>query len=504
MAEKTFNTRLKLKYDTYENWTRNNPVLLAGEVAVTTVSVQQKGTVNKVPSVLMKIGDGTTAYNSLEFTFAKAADVYDWAKAETKPSYSASEISGIGSYIESYVQNDMGISTDTNTQYTIAKVDDYTYKLKSKEKGATEFTTEVATINIPNKTSDIEALQGLVGSTSVASQISTASSTLSGRIDGLDTAVSGLNTLVGDTSVASQISTAISSKADLVDGKVPSTQLPSYVDDVIEGYLYNGNFYQDAAHTAAKKITGEGGKIYVDLSNNKTYRYSGSAFVVISETLAVGTTTGTAYDGKAGADLKSAYDTHAANTSNPHSVTKTQVGLSNVTNDKQVKGLSSGTTADHVVTWGADGYTVKDSGFTIAKSVPSDAKFTDNNTTYTFAEGSTNGAFSVTPSGGSATSVKVHGLGSAAYTASTAYDASGAAATAESNANTYTDGKFSTLVGDTSVSSQISTAFTNANLSQYAKDSSLATIAKTGNVNDLVQTSGDVLVFNCGTSSTNI
>lgn len=46
---------------------------------------------------------------------------------------------------------------------------------------------------------------------------------------------------------------------------------------------------------------------------------------------------------------------------------------------------------------------------------------TNTNTTYTFAEGSTNGAFSVTPSGGSATSVKIHGLGSAAYTASTAY-----------------------------------------------------------------------------------
>lgn len=51
-------------------------------------------------------------------------------------------------------------------------------------------------------------------------------------------------------------------------------------------------------------------------------------------------------------------------------------------------------------------------------------KTTDTNTTYTFAEGSTNGAFSVTPSGGSATSVKVHGLGSAAYTASTDYASS--------------------------------------------------------------------------------
>ena len=68
---------------------------------------------------------------------------------------------------------------------------------------------------------------------------------------------------------------------------------------------------------------------------------------------------------------------------------KGEVGLGNVTNDKQVKGLASGTTAEHVVTWGTDGYTVKDSGFTIEKSVPSNAKFTD--TTYAVANASTAG-----------------------------------------------------------------------------------------------------------------
>ena len=46
---------------------------------------------------------------------------------------------------------------------------------------------------------------------------------------------------------------------------------------------------------------------------------------------------------------------------------------------------------------------------------------TNTNTTYTFAEGTTNGAFTVTPSGGTATSVKIHGLGSAAYTDYSAY-----------------------------------------------------------------------------------
>ena len=64
-------------------------------------------------------------------------------------------------------------------------------------------------------------------------------------------------------------------------GKVPSSQLPSYVDDVVEGYYYNGNFYTDSAHT--QLITPETGKIYVDLDTNKTYRWSGTTYVEISQ-----------------------------------------------------------------------------------------------------------------------------------------------------------------------------------------------------------------------------
>ena len=83
------------------------------------------------------------------------------------------------------------------------------------------------------------------------------------------------------------------------DGKVPSSQLPSYVDDAIEGYFYNSKFYKESAHTT--QITGESGKIYVDLSTNKTYRWSGSAFVEISASLALGETSSTAYPGDKGA-----------------------------------------------------------------------------------------------------------------------------------------------------------------------------------------------------------
>lgn len=63
-------------------------------------------------------------------------------------------------------------------------------------------------------------------------------------------------------------------------GKVPASQLPSYVDDVEEGYCSGGIFYSDSSYST--QITGEKGKIYIDLSTEKCYRYSGSAYVEIS------------------------------------------------------------------------------------------------------------------------------------------------------------------------------------------------------------------------------
>ena len=82
-------------------------------------------------------------------------------------------------------------------------------------------------------------------------------------------------------------------------GRVPSSQLPSYVDDVIEGYYYNSKFYEEESHTT--EITGESGKIYTDLGNNKTYRWSGTTYTEISASLALGETSSTAYPGNKGA-----------------------------------------------------------------------------------------------------------------------------------------------------------------------------------------------------------
>lgn len=79
------NTRILLKYDSYSNWIANNPVLLAGEVAIATIPVADGATSlnhNSValPQVLIKVGDGTSHYNTLPFASALAADVHPWAK----------------------------------------------------------------------------------------------------------------------------------------------------------------------------------------------------------------------------------------------------------------------------------------------------------------------------------------------------------------------------------------------------------------------------------------
>ena len=96
--------------------------------------------------------------------------------------------------------------------------------------------------------------------------------------------------------------------AELDDtGHVPVSQLPSYVDDV-----------QEYASRSAFPATGESGKIYVATDTNLTYRWSGSGYVEISPSLALGETSATAYRGDRG---KAAYDHSQIKSGNPHGTT---------------------------------------------------------------------------------------------------------------------------------------------------------------------------------------
>ena len=109
------------------------------------------------------------------------------------------------------------------------------------------------------------------------------------------------------------------------DGKVPPAQLPSYVDDVTEGYLFNNVFYKEVGHTTV--IPAEGDKIYIDLTENRniTYRWSGTAYVEISSSLALGVTSGTAFAGDKGNEIYNATINGKAVRTNP-SLTASDVG----------------------------------------------------------------------------------------------------------------------------------------------------------------------------------
>ena len=101
------------------------------------------------------------------------------------------------------------------------------------------------------------------------------------------------------------------------NGLVLASQLPSYVDDVVE-YDSLSDF----------PVTGESRKIYVAIDTNLTYRWAGSGYVEISPSIALGETSSTAYRGDRGAVAYA----HVSDTSNPHHVTKAQLGLDRVNN----------------------------------------------------------------------------------------------------------------------------------------------------------------------------
>lgn len=100
----------------------------------------------------------------------------------------------------------------------------------------------------------------------------------------------------GDTTITNNLNAFISTKgqpsglAELDStGKVPAAQLPSYVDDVLE-FSTKAQFPQ----------TGETGKIYVSKDTNLTYRWTGTQYLEISQSLALGETPSTAYPGDKG------------------------------------------------------------------------------------------------------------------------------------------------------------------------------------------------------------
>lgn len=191
---------------------------------------------------------------------------------------------------------------------------------------------QVGLSNVPNvatndqtptytETAGLELLSSGEKLTAAFGKLAKAVRSLSGHISsrenphGVTSAQVGLGNLTNDAQVKRSEMGKAGGVATLDSGgKVPASQLPSFVDDVLE-----------YASKSAFPATGEAGKIYVAMDTNLTWRWSGTAYVEISKSLALGETASTAYAGDRGKaladDLAATKTTVAANTSARHSHT---------------------------------------------------------------------------------------------------------------------------------------------------------------------------------------
>lgn len=199
----TIKTKFQLRYDTYVNWTTNNPVLLKGEIAVVALPVDAEESIEqaKKPAVLFKVGDGTSNFKTLPWASAKAADVYDWAKAASKPSYTHDEV-GAAAEVHTHTkaditdfptklsqfQNDLPTVTNTNTTYQIVANGTNSFKLQSKE-------LEGEWTDVPGSvfTVDLSAVNEAISAAEQKITVNTGNiSSLSGRVGTLEGQVSEL------------------------------------------------------------------------------------------------------------------------------------------------------------------------------------------------------------------------------------------------------------------------------------------------------------------------
>lgn len=287
-------------------------------------------------------------------TSLPASDVSDWAKASTKPNYTWEEINNKPSAYTPSAHNHDNATTSSDG---FMSSEDKT-KLNGIESGANKTTVDSSL----NSTSS-NPVQNKVVNSALSGKVPT-SRTVNGK------ALSENITLSASDVRAISINQkgATNGVAELDDsGKVPSAQLPSFVDDVVEGYLSSGKFYKESGHTT--EINAESGKIYVDLSTNKTYRWSGSAYAEISASLALGETSTTAYRGDRG---KIAYDhsqqAHAP--SNAEANVQSDWSVSDTGSDAYIKNKPTSLPAN-----GGNSSTVN--GHTVQTDVPANAIFTD-------------------------------------------------------------------------------------------------------------------------------
>jgi hypothetical protein len=218
--------------------------------------------------------------------FDNAADAYSWGN-HANVGYltsSSTAVTNLSNAINSTNNNVANLSNTVNaTNNNLSNLTNTVNTINGSYLTASSTTITNITNSVNAVNSNVSNLSNIVANKADTSALNSTNSNLA-----------NLSNIVANK-VDSSLLGAVNGVATLDSGgKVPSTQLPSYVDDVVE-----------YANLAAFPVTGETGKIYVALDNDLTYRWSGSQYTEISKSLALGNTSTTAFRGDLG---KEAYD----------------------------------------------------------------------------------------------------------------------------------------------------------------------------------------------------
>lgn len=501
MATTTLNTRIQLKYDTYENWTTNNPVLLAGEVAVTTVQSAQ-APVSQVPAILFKVGDGTNNFNALNWASAIAADVYPWAKASVKPTYQASEIEGLEDYISGQIE-------DTDTQYQIIASGTNGIQLQSRPKTGGAWTNVGSPITITytletgttNGTVSFNGTEVAVKGLGSAAYTESSAYDAAGTAAGVQTAVIGTSgdqssaiTIYGTRKYAAEQAAAAQSAAtsaanSYTDGQITQAKTnligtgdatsttikgavaesKTYTDSQIAAKI--GSVYKPAGSTAFEDLPTPAANLLGNVYN-VTNAFTADAEFITGEQ-------GTKYPAGTNVvvvevDDAYYYDALTGIVDLSSYATQTWVNGQLQTQSENLIGNESGVTANTI-----QGAVVEAKGYADTLNTAMDGRVDALETNV----------------GGTPVATQIQ-------TAIQALDkADNVVANQFVTSVSETDG----VVTVTRARPQIADVQNlQSTLDNKVNTSSLADIATTGNVNDLIQTSGDWIVFNCGSSTVNI
>lgn len=512
MATKDLKARLKLKYDLYANWITNDPVLLAGEAAIAVVPADT-GAVVQEPCTLIKIGDGTKKFSQLPFVSGIAADVYGWAKAETKPTYTAEEISGLDAYIGGKVQ-------DTNTTYKI-EVDSTNprkfqlYKHELSDTAGT-WTAVGAAITIPESTLETGVTDGTVKFNGTEVAVAGLKSAAYATVDGLNNTAKGYaNEVLGKDTDASTEATVYGAKKGAAEALAEAQKKVASVGTTANGGVEIGGtataptvgIKLDPAAGNAATLSAAGLKVTVPAAAEYTIakKTDSGDFAAVYQLTKDGTPVGV--DINIPKDMVVESGAVVKNPAGQTAGTYIVLTLANATSDKLyinvddlIEYVTGGTATDGIITTTvSDDFvltaTINDGTITKAKLVEavqtSLGKADSALQKADIKTGTANGNISV---GGA--DVAVNGLQDAAYAT---------VASLNTTAKGYADAVLGTTADtadkNTVYGAKAGIAALQTEVAKKIDATSVSAIGKSGNVNDLVQTDGDYIVFDCGDSA---